>query len=153
VDPRDAPRSPGTAQSVEAARLARRRHLRSIRLSALAGLLAAMALLPPALVFAQANREEVASAIRVEASPLPSGRTGGFATGRIRNDSAYRIGGVRLRVDAADASGRSLEPVYGWVLGDIQARGQGVFRIALPAGAASFTASVIAYDLISVESP
>jgi hypothetical protein len=102
-------------------------------------------LLAHALAHGQADVAEVAAAIRVDLNSLSSGA---MATGRVVNSSAYRIGGVRLRADAVDATGRPLE------LGARRHPGwrTGCLRVTVPPSAAHWSVSVVSFDLISFES-
>ena len=55
------------------------------------------------------------SLIHVELGPEKDTAVGAFVTGSVKNDSRYRIGDVRLRVEIRDTEGRLLDAVSGWV--------------------------------------
>lgn len=96
---------------------------------------------------------DLAGAVHADLDRPPPYLSGSVATGRVTNDSNYRLTNVRLRLDAADAAGQPLAPTFGWVQGDVPARGRGWFRILVPPNAATLSVSVVGFDLVSIESP
>jgi hypothetical protein len=93
----------------------------------------------------------VAAAIRVE---VENQQPDPYIRGSVTNNSDYRIGGVRLRVDSSDAAGRPLDPTFGWVYGDIPGRGGRVsFRVPASRNAVTCSVSIVSFDLISPQGP
>lgn len=96
---------------------------------------------------------DLAGAVHADLDRPPPYLSGSVATGRVTNDSSYRLTNVRLRLDASDAAGQPLAPTFGWVNGDVPARGRGWFRILVPLNAVTLSVSVVSFDLVSIESP
>jgi len=84
-------------------------------------------------------------------------RTGAFfrpaVEGYVYNDSEYRIGNVRLRVEAVDASGRRLGGKTVWVPGAIDARGRGYFVLPPPETGQAYQIAVESFDLLARQAP
>jgi hypothetical protein len=84
-------------------------------------------------------------------------RTGAFwrpaVEGYVYNDSEYRVGNVRLRVEVVDASGRHLGGRTVWVPGAIDARGRGYFVLPLPESGQAYQIAVEAFDLLARQAP
>jgi hypothetical protein len=101
---------------------------------------------------AQPLLSEVASSLRVEWQRTVS--LGGRPTieGYVYNDSPFRIGGVRLRVEILDSSKRVVGETFGWVYGNISSRGRWPFSMPPPAGE-SFRVTVQSFYLITREAP
>ncbi len=94
--------------------------------------------------------DSVAAAIRVEWARVAD-RPG--IEGYVYNDSPYRIGLVRLRVDGRDAPDQAPTPTLAWVYGDVPARGRWYFRVRLPRGREVVAVAVESFHLIARESP
>ena len=94
---------------------------------------------------------EVARLLRVEWAPLSEEWTRPRLVGHVYNDSTYRIGSVRLRLQSLDASDRVLREDLAWIYVDVPARGRGYFSVNRPAGAQSFRVTVESFLLISRE--
>jgi len=94
---------------------------------------------------------EVARLLRVEWSPLSEEWTRPRLVGHVYNDSTYRIGSVRLRLQSLDAADRVLREDLAWIYVDVPARGRAYFSVNRPAGAQSFRVTVESFFLISRE--
>ena len=94
---------------------------------------------------------EVARLLRVEWAPLSEEWTRPRLVGHVYNDSTYRIGSVRLRLQSLDASDRVLREDLAWIYIDVPARGRAYFSVNRPAGAQSFRVTVESFLLISRE--
>lgn len=94
---------------------------------------------------------EVARLLRVEWEPLTQEWTRPRLAGHVYNDSTYRIGSVRLRVEVLDAA--SQQPVreeLAWIYVNVPARGRASFSVQRPKGDA-FRVTVESFVLIAVE--
>ena len=114
---------------------------------ALAGLIVA-ALVGSAAAQLQA---EVAQLLRVEWAPLSEAWTRPRLVGHVYNDSIYRIGSVRLRLQSLDDSNQVIREDLAWTYVDVPARGRAYFSVNRPAGAQSFRVTVESFLLISRE--
>lgn len=94
---------------------------------------------------------EVARLLRVEWAPLSEEWTRPRVVGHVYNDSIYRIGSVRLRLQSLDASDQVIRENLAWIYVDVPARGRAYFSVNRPAGAQSFRVSVESFLLISRE--
>ena len=94
---------------------------------------------------------EVARLLRVEWAPLSEEWTRPRLVGHVYNDSTYRIGSVRLRLQSLDAADRVLREDLAWIYVDVPARGRAYFSVNRPAGAQSFRVTVESFFLISRE--
>ena len=79
-----------------------------------------------------------------------AGHRGVAVQGYVYN-TPWRITNVRLQVDSVDASGTLIASASGWVLGDVAADGRGYFYIPVSAHAATYRASVQAFDRVALE--
>lgn len=96
---------------------------------------------------------EVARLLRVEWEPLTQEWTRPRLAGHVYNDSTYRIGSVRLRVEVLDAA--SQQPVreeLAWIYVNVPARSRAYFSVQRPKGDA-FRVTVESFVLIAVEPP
>lgn len=73
--------------------------------------------------------------------------------GYVYNESAYRVGNVRLRVQLLDASERVLEERFAWIYGDIGAGSRGYFVLPAPGAGRTYRIAVESFDLISRQAP
>ena len=112
-----------------------------------AGLLL-VALAGPAAAQLQA---EVARQLRVEWSPLSEEWTRPRLVGHVYNDSTYRVGSVRLRLESLDGSNQVIRETLAWIYVDVPARGRAYFSVPRPSGAESFRVSVESFVLIARE--
>ena len=102
---------------------------------------------------AQSLQTQVANSLRVEWKRAVSLGGRPVIEGYVYNDSAYRIGGVRLRVEILDPSNQVVGEVFGWVYGDIASRGRWSFSMPPPAAGDSFRVSVESFHLVAREAP
>src|SRR5213080_1885415 len=96
----------------------RRRTALALMLSAVA--LAVLGLTDSAT--AQALHTQVANSLRVEWQRTTSLGGRPAIEGYVYNDSQFRIGGVRLRVEILDGSNQVVGETFGWVYGNISSR-------------------------------
>jgi hypothetical protein len=94
---------------------------------------------------------EVARLLRVEWAPLSEEWTRPRLVGHVYNDSIYRIGSIRLRLQSLDASDQVIRENLAWIYVDVPARGRAYFSVNRPAGAQSFRVSVESFLLIARE--
>lgn len=94
---------------------------------------------------------EVARLLRVEWAPLSEEWTRPRLVGHVYNDSIYRIGSIRLRLQSLDASDQVIRESLAWIYVDVPARGRAYFSVNRPAGAQSFRVSVESFLLIARE--
>lgn len=73
--------------------------------------------------------------------------------GYVYNNSNYRIGTVRLRVELLDGADRIVSERFAWVYGDIDAGGRGYFTLPPPAADGSYRITVESFFVISRQAP
>jgi hypothetical protein len=73
--------------------------------------------------------------------------------GYVYNDSVYRVGNVRLRVEVLDGSQQFLAERFAWVYGNIDAGGRTHFILPPPEPGQSYRITIVSYDLISRQAP
>lgn len=100
---------------------------------------------------APAQRPQVES-FRVEWSLTPSGFRPAIE-GYVYNDSEYRVSSVRLRIEVLDASNRVMSEKFGWVYGDIGARGRAYFVFPAPRSDETYRIAVESFFLVSRQGP
>ena len=102
---------------------------------------------------AQTSAWPSASTFRVEWEPKPehSGRPG--VHGYVYNDSRYRVGNVRLRVEVLDGAKQVVRERLDWVYGDIAAGGRAYFSLRFADPTANYRMSVESFDLIAISNP
>jgi hypothetical protein len=112
-----------------------------------AGLFAVLlALLIPGPVGAQISGRALAPDLRVEWSAGEDRRGRVVVGGYVYNDRAGSYAtGVRLRVEALDASGQMVDSTTGYVLGDVPPSNRSYFEVKVPAEAAAFRVAVQSY--------
>jgi hypothetical protein len=93
---------------------------------------------------------EVAKRLRVEWSHVEDAAGPPRLAGHIYNDSAYRVGSVRLRIEMADASNQ-VQDVLAWVYVTIPARSRAYFSLRRPAGGETLRIVVESFVLIARE--
>src|SRR5205809_8048977 len=71
--------------------------------------------------------------------------------GYVYNDSQFRIGGVRLRVEILDGSNQVVGETFGWVYGNIASRGRWPFSMPPPPADKSFRVAVESFHLVARE--
>lgn len=99
------------------------------------------------------TKAEVARMLRVEWQPTTETFSRPALVGFVYNDSTFRIGSVRLRVEALDGANQVLSEVLAWAYVDVPARGRGAFRVARPREGEAFRISVESFVLIAREPP
>jgi hypothetical protein len=99
---------------------------------------------------AQAPDPRVAEALRVEWSRVAD-RPG--IEGYVYNDSAYRIGLVRLTILGRDDPTQSPTPTLAWVYGNVPARGRWYFRVRTPRSREIVSVSIESFSVIAREPP
>ena|SRR5688572_16397063 len=93
---------------------------------------------------------DVAKQLRVEWEPVADVLGPPRLTGHIHNDSVYRIGSVRLRVETVDASNQVVNESLAWIYVGVPARGRAYFSVRRPAGE-TFRLTVESFVLIARE--
>ena len=102
---------------------------------------------------AQALHTQVADSLRVEWQRTTSLGGRPVIEGYVYNDSPFRIGGVRLRVEILDSSNQVVGETFGWVYGNISSRGRWPFSMPPPTAGESFRVTVESFHLIAREAP
>jgi hypothetical protein len=125
-----------------------RRSMRRLGLGLVVGVMALLAVAGPA---AAQSQEEVAKQLRVEWEPLEETWTRPRLGGYVYNDSTYRIGSVRLRIEVLDASQQVVRQELAWIYVHIPARDRASFAVRRPPGEA-FRITVESFVLIARES-
>jgi hypothetical protein len=69
--------------------------------------------------------------------------------GYVHNDSDYRVGNIRLRVEMLDASNSPVSTQAMWVFGVINARDRGYFVLPLPEPGNTYRITVESFDLMA----
>jgi hypothetical protein len=93
---------------------------------------------------------EVAKLLRVEWEIPSEEWTRPRLVGHVYNDSTYRIGSVRLRIEVLDASQQVVREELAWIYVNVPARGRASFSVRRPPGDA-FRLSVHTFVLIARE--
>jgi hypothetical protein len=99
------------------------------------------------------RHEDVAQSLRVEWQRTTERWRRPGIEGYVYNDSPYRIGGVRLRLEALGASDQMVSETFGWVYGNIRSGSREYFLLPLPQGGETFRVTVVSFHLIARESP
>jgi len=102
---------------------------------------------------AQALHTQVANSLRVEWQRTTSLGGRPAIEGYVYNDSQFRIGGVRLRVEILDSSNQVVGETFGWVYGNISSRGRWPFSMPPPTAGESFRVTVESFHLVAREAP
>jgi hypothetical protein len=98
------------------------------------------------------SQAEIAKLLRVEWEPGTDKWGPPRLVGHIYNNSTYRIGSVRLRVETLDASDRVIGETLAWVYVSVPARNRAYFSVRRPSGGAAFRLAVESFVLIARES-
>jgi hypothetical protein len=114
------------------------------------GLLLTVAALGLAGGAAAQPQAEVARQLRVEWEALAEEWTRPRLVGYVYNDSTYRIGSVRLRVQVLDASDKVVRDDLAWIYIDVPARSRAQFSVRRPEGS-GYRVTVESFVLISRE--
>jgi hypothetical protein len=99
---------------------------------------------------AQRAQEEVARSLRVEWDTPSEDWTRPRIVGHVYNDSDYRIGSVRLRIEVLDASQKVVGNELAWIYVNVPARARAYFSVRRPSGDA-FRVTVESFVLIARE--
>jgi hypothetical protein len=94
---------------------------------------------------------DVAKLLRVEWEPSHESWGRPRLVGYVYNDSRYRIGSLRLRLESLDAGKRVARETLAWTYVDVPAGGRSYFSVPRPAGAEDFRVTVESFVLIAVE--
>ena len=119
--------------------------------SLLASVVIVLGVMGSAIGVAAQNQGEVGKMLRVEWEPGSEAFGRPKIVGYVYNDSRYRIGSVRLRVESLDGDKRVLRETLAWTYVDVPAAGRAYFSVARPQGATDFRLSVESFVLISIE--
>jgi hypothetical protein len=95
-------------------------------------------------------QNEVAKQLRVEWDTPEEAWTRPRIVGHVYNDSEYRIGSVRLRIEILDASKQVVRHELAWIYVNVPARSRAQFAVRRPAGEA-FRVAVESFFLIARE--
>jgi hypothetical protein len=117
----------------------------------LASMLVGLGVLGAAACAAAQSQGEVAKMLRVEWEPGSEAFGRPKLVGYVYNESRYRIGSVRLRVESLDGSKHVQRETLAWTYVDVPAAGRAYFSVPRPSGASDFRISVESFVLISVE--
>jgi hypothetical protein len=119
--------------------------------AALAAVVGGLILLGHVAQAAAQTEAEVARLLRVEWEAPADAFGPPRLAGVIYNESPYRIGSVRLRVQTLDASGQVLRESLAWVYVTVPARGRAPFSLRRPRDAERFRLGVESFVLIARE--
>lgn len=98
------------------------------------------------------SQVEVAKLLRVEWEAGSDKWGPPRLVGHIYNDSTYRIGSIRLRVEVLDGSNQVVRETLAWVYVNVPARGREYFSVRRPPGDA-FRLTIESFVLIAREAP
>lgn len=121
-------------------------------LGATLGLVIVLPSLGVTTVHAQTTAE-VSQLLRLEWQPTTETWRRPSLTGFLYNDSTYRIGSVRLRVEALDGANQVLSETLAWTYVNVSARSRGPFTVARPKVGETFRITVESFVLIAREPP
>jgi hypothetical protein len=122
--------------------------MRNVVLGLVVGLVFVVALAGGASAQLQAD---VAKQLRVEWGPSTETWTRPRLVGHVYNDSTYRIGSVRLRLEILDTSNQVIGEKLAWIYIDVPARSRAYFAVPRPPGAEGFRVTVESFVLIARE--
>jgi hypothetical protein len=69
--------------------------------------------------------------------------------GYVYNDSPIRVTDVRLHVVARNSAARAVGEAWGWVVGDVPARGSAYFVVPLGTTADAYDVSIVSFDAVA----
>lgn len=109
-----------------------------------AGMVAALLfLLGPGPIGAQVSGRPAETDLRIEWSPSEDRRGRPIVSGYIYNQRAGSYAtGVRLRVEALDATGQVVGSTIGYVLGDVPPSNRSYFEVRAPAKSPSYRVTI-----------
>jgi hypothetical protein len=99
------------------------------------------------------NQLEVARQLRVEWEPGSDKWGPPRLVGYVYNDSTFRIGSVRLRVETLDGADRVVGETLAWIYVNVPARNRAYFSVRRPSGGELFRLTVESFVLIAREAP
>jgi hypothetical protein len=99
------------------------------------------------------NQLEIARQLRVEWEPGSDRWGPPRLVGHVYNDSTFRIGSVRLRVETLDGSDRVIGETLAWIYVNVPARDRAYFSVRRPSGGEVFRLTVESFVLIAREAP
>lgn len=108
-------------------------------------------LVVPGVASAQSVTSTVAASLRVEWERPAS--QGGKVEGYVYNDSAYRVGTVRLRVTTRDNPDAAPTDYLTWVYGNVPARGRFPFFLRVPRDKTVVSVTIESFDVIARDAP
>ena len=94
---------------------------------------------------------DVARLLRVEWEPGTDKWGPPRLVGYVYNDSTYKVGSVRLRVETLDSSGGVVGETLAWIYVSVPARNRAYFSVRRPTGSSAFRLTVESFVLISRE--
>lgn len=97
------------------------------------------------------SQADVARLLRIEWEPTADVFGPPRLAGHIYNDSPYRVGSIRLRVESLDASSQVLSETLAWVYVTVPARSRAYFSLRRPPGGETFRLAVESFVLIARE--
>ena len=95
---------------------------------------------------------DVAKLLRVEWEPGTDKWGPPRLVGHVYNDSTYKIGSVRLRLQTVDSSNAVVGETLAWIYVSVPARGRAYFSVRRPSGGQEFRLTIESFVLISRES-
>jgi hypothetical protein len=98
------------------------------------------------------SHTEVARLLRVEWEPGTDKWGPPRLVGQVYNDSTYKIGSVRLRVQTLDSSNAVVGETLAWIYVSVPARSRAYFSVRRPSGGEEFRLAIESFVLISRES-
>jgi len=101
---------------------------------------------------ASAQSTEVAQQLRVEWEAGTDKWGPPRLVGYVYNDSTYKIGSVRLRLETLDSSNAVVGEALAWIYVSVPARGRAYFSVRRPSGGEAFRLTVESFVLIARES-
>jgi hypothetical protein len=99
------------------------------------------------------NQLEVARQLRVEWDRGSDKWGPPRLVGYVYNDSTFRIGSVRLRVETLDGADRVVAEALAWIYVNVPARDRAYFSVRRPSGGETFRLTVESFVLIAREAP
>ena len=100
---------------------------------------------------ASQSHTEVARMLRIEWKPVTETWGPPRLEGHSYNDSTYRIGSIRLRLETLAGSNQPVGQTLVWVYVTVPARGQAAFSLRRPSSGEGFRLSVESFVLIARE--
>jgi hypothetical protein len=105
----------------------------------------------PLAAEAQTIKDQVAAALRVEWQRTTESWKRPALEGHVYNNSLYRIGNVRLRVESLNGSSEVVGETFAWVYGNIRPGSRWSFSVPLPQVGETFRVTVESFQLVAFE--